>query len=282
MIKIIVDSTTDLPQAILKDHDIDMIPLQIDIEDKTYADKVDISIEEVHEKLLEDYKFNTSLPLYSEIYDTFVKHAQKGEDFIYIAFSSKLSGTYNFACSVLEDVQSEYPNVKMAVIDSKSGGLATGLIVLKTLEKLKNSDDFNEIEAYIIFLTKHICHFFMVNDLKQLGRQGRINKNVAIIGNVFHIRPILHVEEGEIKLLNQSRGTNNAVKKLVDLVMKKIKDFEFIGINYSNNFKLAEDVIKIFKNKYQIDKFILEPIGSVLTTNIGLDAVGIYFFDEQV
>lgn len=259
-----------------------MIPLQIDIDNKTYLDKVDISIEKIHEKIKENYKINTSLPLHAKIYDTFVKHASNGNDFIYIAFSSKLSGTYNYACNILEEVQALYPDVKMAVIDSKSGGLATGLIVLKTLDKLKETNNFDEMITYINLLTKHIQHMFMVNDLSQLAKQGRINKNVAVIGNVFHIRPIMHVVDGEIKLLTQSRGTNNAVKKLVDLVMKSIKDFQYIGINYSNNFKLVDDVKAIFKKKYQLIDFILEPIGSVLTSNIGLDAVGIYFFDEKL
>ena len=136
MTKIIIDSTSDLPEDMVKGYDIDVLPLRVFIEDKEYLDKVTIAVEEVYEAMKRDIYPNTSLPNPKSIYELFKKHASKGINFIYYAFSSKLSGTYQTAYMIIEDLKKEFPNVKMTILDTKSGSIASGLIALQVLNWL--------------------------------------------------------------------------------------------------------------------------------------------------
>lgn len=280
MIKVIIDSTCDLSQEYIEKYDIKMIPLTITIDGIEYKDKVDIDHTYVQEKIDANADIKTSLPYSQDIYDMFREYASIGQDFIFISFSSDMSGTYNHARNILQDVQEEYPDVKMGIVDSRAGALATGLIAINTAKMAQKEESFEEVLEYSKYLTQHIKLYFMVNDLSQLAKGGRISKAAAAIGNTLNIRPILQVSDGEIKLLTQIRGTKKALKKLVKLVMDNIGDpKQLLAVNYSRNIDLADTVIEEFTTNQGIEQTICEPIGSVLTTHIGNDAVGVYFFD---
>src|SRR5690554_4385325 len=120
MIKIIIDSTTDLPTDLLKKYNLTQIPLQVLVDGQSYRDKVEITEEDFYEKLIGGSKVSTSLPLYEDYFNAFELYAKENIPFIYLTITSGLSGTYNQGRLVLKDVQEKYPNSKMTIIDSKA------------------------------------------------------------------------------------------------------------------------------------------------------------------
>lgn len=283
MTKIIIDSTSDLPEDMVKGYDIDVLPLRVFIEDKEYLDKVTIAVEEVYEAMKRDIYPNTSLPNPKSIYELFKKYASKGINFIYYAFSSKLSGTYQTAYMIIEDLKKEFPHVKMAILDTKSGSIASGLIALQGAKLAKLGAKFEDIIEASIENIKNIEHIFTLNDLSWLLKGGRIRKSSAIIGNILNINPILDVQDGEIKVIKKIRGRKKALETLVDMVCERIKDFpnQIIGIAHADDLKVALMIKEMLIERIGHNNVFIEKIGSVLGAHLGIGGVGVFFFNKR-
>lgn len=283
MVKIIVDSTFDFPEKIREKLDIKVVPLQVVLDrEHIYADKLEINVETVYDRIKNDQIVQTSLPLRSSFLDIFTSYAQQGIDFIYLAFSSELSGTYNSAVEILKEVQEQYPDVKMSVIDSKQGAISAGLVAIRAGEKALETDNFNEVETYIYELLEDIRFYFVLNDLTQLSKQGRIDSKVAVIGNKLKLKPVIHLQEGHNKIHSTTRGIRSAIKKLTKIVQHEISDTDqLVGITYSSNIDLGYELKERIETEVGLTDFIMEPIGSVVSNSIGLEAVGVAFFAKK-
>ncbi len=283
MTKIIVDSTTDLPKDIIKDYEMDVLPLRVFIEDREYLDKADISVEEVYDAMRKGIYPKTSLPTPNSIYEMFMKYASKGVNFIYYCFSSKLSGTYQAAHIIIEDLKKEFPNVKMAILDTKAGSIASGLIALQGAKMARLGTKFEDIIEVSKENIKSIEHIFTLNDLSWLLKGGRIKKTSAIIGSALNIKPILDVQNGEIKVIKKIRGRKNALEALVETVYERIKDFpnQIIGIAHADDLDVALRLKNMLVEKIGHNNIFIEKIGSVLGAHLGIGGVGVFFFSKK-
>lgn len=284
MIKILVDSTCDLPDDIIKKYDIRVLSLRVFFEGREYLDKKNIQVDDVYSAMRRGIIPKTSLPNPKDIYDIFSEYCEKGYDFIYLAFSSVLSGTYGLAKSIIEEFKSKYPRINMEIIDSKGGSTATGLIALQAAKLCEEGkEDFNSIVNRIHELVNHIEHVFAIPDLKWLIKGGRISRASGIIGNVLNIIPILDVENGSMIVIKKVRGIRKALNMVVDIMGERAKNCknQIIGVSHADDLKTAEIIIEIMKKKLGCTRFMVNKIGSVLGSHIGIGGVGIFFFSEE-
>jgi len=283
MTKIIIDSTTDLPEDVIKAYDMDILPLRVFLEDKEYLDKAEISVEEVYDAMKKGIYPKTSLPTPKNIHEIFKKYASKEINFIYYSFSSRLSGTYQAAHMILEDLRKEFPHVKMAILDTKAGSIASGLIALQGAKMATLGSKFEDIIEASKEHIKNIEHIFTLNDLSWLLKGGRIKKSSAIIGNALSIKPILDVQDGEIKVIKKVRGRKNALDTLVDIVCERIKDFpnQIIGIAHADDLDVALKLKNMLIERIGHDNIFIEKIGSVLGVHLGIGGVGVFFFNKK-
>lgn len=277
MFKIVIDSTTDLPTEVLSKHNLLQIPLQVIVDGKNFRDKVEIAESVFYQKLETGSEVSTSLPLYEDIFNVFEKYAKDNIPFIYIAFSTGLSGTYNQARLVMDDVRELYPTAKMTIIDSKSGGLGEGVILLKVLEAVESGSSYDEVISLVNDLVNRVEHVFMVNSLDQLIKGGRITGIKAKIGSLLRVRPVLTLPNGSIQQYKSAIGTKRALREVVARVNNLIGKDDLIGINYADNIELADEVEKML-NDAGYTNIVRAPIGSVFAAHIGSNAVGVYFF----
>lgn len=281
MIQIIVDSTCDIPEDLQKKYGIKMIPLQVVIDDKTYLDKVDIETEKVYQYIKSGVDTSTSLPSFESLFSVFKECLEAKQPFVFLSFSSKMSGTYQFAKVVIDELKEVYPEAEMAVVDSRSGALGIGLIAIRLAVYAQEGHSFSECLDQAEYLIGKIEHLFMLDDLTQLAKGGRISNLKALGGNLLKVKPILDVQNGTICLIKQIRGTQKALNELASLVKERIgSPDQWIGINYADNRNLAEQMAEILEREYGFRKFIFQSIGSVLSTHIGVNAVGVFFFSE--
>ncbi|VEU83253.1 DegV family protein [Acholeplasma hippikon] len=278
MIKFIIDSTIDLSDDLLKTYDVDMISLQVLIDGKNYRDRKEIKIEDLYQAIKENKKVQTSLPIMMDMYETFEKYAKENTDFIFYTFSSRLSGTYNAGRQVIEDLKGQYPNVNMIAIDSKNGGTPGLIMALDILEKIKSGASFNEVVDYANMLTTKMENLFLVNDLTQLKRGGRISTLKSLVGNLLNIKPILILDDGAITQYKSSIGQKRALNDMIEFVVKNIPNKNaLIGINYSANEELLHKVEGMLIEK-GFNNFIKSRIASTMTAHIGLDAISLSFY----
>lgn len=285
MIKIMVDSTCDLPDEIIKKYDIKVLPLRVSLEDKEYLDKKTIQVDEVYSAMRKGIIPKTSQPNPKDMYDIFNEYCINGHDFIYLSFSSVLSSTYQLAQSILKEFKSKYPMLNMEVIDSKGGSTATGLIALQTVKLTEESvQNFDSIVRSIKVFVNHIEHVFTITDLNWIIKGGRIGKAQGMIGNMLDIKPILDVNDGAMEVIKKVRGKKKALNTVVDILEERSKKFpdQIIGISHADDLKTAEELIELIRRRLGTKEFIVNKIGSVLGCHLGIGGVGIFFFNDEV
>ncbi|GFP76062.1 DegV family protein [Clostridium fungisolvens] len=283
MIKIMVDSTCDLPRDIIEKYEIKVLPLRVSLEGVEYLDKKTIQVDEVYSFIRRGIVPKTSQVNPKDFYDAFEEYCNKGQDFIYLSFSSKLSGTYGLARNILDEIKEKYPNNKMEVLDSKGGSTATGLIALQAVKLIEKGLKFEVVLNQLNQLVEHVEHIFSISDLRWLVKGGRVGMVSGTIGSMMDIRPILDVEDGRMKVIRNVRGKKKALNTIVDIVEQRFKNFpnQMIGISHADELETAEELIKLIKDRLGIRDIMINKIGSVLGSHLGIGGVGVFFFNKE-
>jgi DegV family protein with EDD domain len=219
--KIITDSTADLPAESYEKHDIGVVPLTLHLGDRTWRDFFDIDPDEYYVLLRESKDFpTTSQPSPQAFIDAFAPFVEKGEPILSLHISSKLSGTYQSASLA----KNHFPGAPIEVIDSLqvSGGL--GIIVLLSAEKARAGVPFEEVAAFARGLTSRLQTYMSVDSLDYLHRGGRISKAQAFVGGLMKIKPLLKMIEGEIRPIEKIRTSGRLSNRFVELVEKAARD----------------------------------------------------------
>lgn len=282
-IKIIVDSTCDLPDEIKEKNNIHVIPLGVQINENTYLDGITIKTNEIYEEMKKGLYPKTSA-VNPEIFKrSFEQYLLEGMDVLYIGFSSKLSGTFQNALMASDELKNKYPEGKIVCIDSRTGALGTGLLVLKAISFIEKENTLDKIKEKMAFIIEHIHGIFTVDDIEWLYRGGRISKGKAIVGKMLNIKPIIIVKDGEMIPIHTVRGMKRAFKYIVEHVQSIIGNFtdQVIGISHAADLEKAGIMKKMMETYTGCEKYITQLIGSVLGVHLGIGGVGVFFFDEE-
>lgn len=282
-IQIITDSTTDLSKKWIEQYQIETLPLRITMNHQEFLDGNTIDTKKVYEYMRKGVIPKTSQVSLLDFTQCFEKHAEKGQDMIFISFSSKLSGTYQAAVLAAGEVKEKYPHIQIAVVDSKGGAGATGIIVLETALAVQNGFLFDEIVKNANDMASHIEHVFTIPSLEWLHKGGRISFGTAIVGDILKIKPIIHLQNGLIKPFKKARGTKRALKIMVDTIEHRMKFFkkQIIAISHADDFELALELKKMLIDRLGPQQFMIEMIGSVLASHIGIGGVGVFFLNKK-
>ncbi|MDV3429587.1 MAG: DegV family protein [Bacillota bacterium] len=283
MIRLIVDSTCDTNSFVRENFDFDIIPLSITINGISYLDGLEIQADSVY-----DYMRAGNLPKTSQIsYESLTKVIEKcisnQDDFIYLTFSSKLSGTYNFAYKIMEIYKEKYPERKMKIIDSKGGAGGAGLIAFQTMKMINKNLPFETIVNQINFMIDHTVYYFTISDLEWLSKGGRVSKPIGYIGNVLNIKPYLTVDDGKMIVTKMVRGRKKALKTIVSDVISGASDFvnQTICISHANDMEAALYLEEKIKEVLPLCKTLIFQIGAVLGSHIGIGGIGAFYMDKK-
>jgi len=213
--RVITDSTADLPAESYEKYAIGLVPLTLRLGERTWRDFLDIDPDAYYVLLKESKDFPmTSQPSPQEIIDVYTPFVEKGEPILSIHVSSKLSGTYQSAVLA----KNHFPEASIEVVDSRqvSGGL--GIIVLLCAEKVSLGTPFEEVVDFARDLAGRVQTYMSVDSLDYLHRGGRITKAQAFLGSLMKIKPLLRMIEGEIRPIEKIRTTGKLLIRFVELV----------------------------------------------------------------
>ncbi|WP_368259633.1 DegV family protein, partial [Enterococcus sp. 2201sp1_2201st1_C11_2201SCRN_220225] len=217
-IAILADSGSDVPQDFSQAHHVYTLPLKVIYPDREYTDKVDISSQEVIDRMPGEIP-KTSLPDGASIVAVFDEIKAAGyEKVIAVTISSGLSGTYNMVQMMAKD----YEGLDIFVLDTKNIGIASGLQAIRAVELVESGLDFETICQKLAAEVFQNKVFFNVATLEYLQKGGRIGLVTAIFGTALKLNPIISCnEEGVYYTVAKSRGRKKSLAKSLELV----KDF---------------------------------------------------------
>jgi len=217
-IKIVTDSTCDLPPSLIQQYDITVVPLYINFADKSYRDGVDLSRQQFYEKLPESpVQPTTSVPgigAFMEAYQALI--ANDADQIVSIHIAAKLSNTVNIARLAAEAMD----DVAITVIDSHQLTVGTGLQVLEAARLAYEGKTVSDIVAAIQDMRPRLYTFAALDTLTYLRRSGRLSNFQAILGSLLDLKPLLSMNHNEInmdKVRTQKRAMDWLVKFFGDL-----------------------------------------------------------------
>lgn len=281
--KIFTDSGCDLPKAYYEDHDVVLLPLRVQLNGNEYDDVLSIDSKEIYEAIRNGAHPKTSQVSPELFLSHFEQLAKSGEEGIYIAFSSELSGTYGTAMMIRNQVLEQYPTLKLAIIDSKCASLGHGLLIEEAVQLRDAGSSVDEIEAKIKTLAPQMEHLFTVEDLDYLAKGGRVSKASAFLGGLLSIKPILNVEDGKLVPIEKLRGRKKAIARMIELMQERGGNFsdKIVGISHSDDTAFANEVKAAIQEKLAPKAIQTTMIGSVIGSHVGPGTIAIFFTNKS-
>lgn len=285
--KIVTDTTADLPEAYIAEHNLGVMSVCYMINGETYSREKDLDWKEFYRLMREEEKMPTTSQINPEAAkEYFTEYLKESKEILYIAFSSGLSGTYNSARMAAEEIMEERPDVKIKVFDSKGASMGEGLLVHKAVQLQQQGKTMEETADWLETHALNLVHVFTVDDLNHLYRGGRVSKTAAVIGTIAGIKPILHVDdEGHLIPIQKKRGRKKSLTALVDYMEEKIGSFrdknDIIFISHADALEDAEAVRDEVKERFGIDNFLISHIGPTIGTHSGPGTVALFFLGDS-
>ena len=283
--KIITDSTSDLPKAYYKEHEVGLVSLSCLLDGVTYNKNRELDVYEFYEKLRSGSMPTTSQVNPEEAKEAILEYLQDSKELLYIAFTSGLSGSYQSAKIAADEIMEDNPDVKIVVIDSLCASLGEGLLVHKAVQMRDAGCSFAETVEYLQKNLANVVQVFTVDDLNHLYRGGRISKATALVGTAIGIKPLLHVsDEGKLVNVGKVRGRKKSLTGLVDMMEEKIGSFkeknDVIFISHGDCEKDAQTVADEVKKRFGYDSFVISHVGPVIGAHSGPGTVALFFWGD--
>lgn len=265
---IITDSTADIRGDEVNELNIRVVPLNVTFSDKSYQDSVDLYPDEFYELLKTTKEFpKTSQPSPDLFEKIFNEAKDNNEDAIYLSVSSGLSGTLNSARIAKDLIDYD----RIFIVDTLESIQGLRILVKVACKMRDENATALEIVEKIEYLKNHIHINSMIDTLDYLYKGGRLNKAVAIIGNIIKLKPLIDLNpKGEIRMY----GTAFGVQRAYAAVLKEIKttpiNYDYpICFGYTNDKEPVQKLIEKVSSIYPIKDYDISQIGPAIGSHIG-------------
>lgn len=280
MTQLFTDTSANLPVEIIDEYGIEVVPFSYTIDGVEYIPEREFDGKAFYAAMRAGSAVKTSMVNTGTFIERFKTALDAGKDVLYIGMSGGISGTANAALMAKQELDEEYPDRKIVVIDTLAASLGEGLFVIKAAEQLKDGIALDAIEEAIRAQVPSMCQSFTVDDLKYLKKTGRVSGAAAIIGNVLSIHPILIGDyEGKIVVKSKVRGMKRTLDALAEryaeLVLNKA---ETIGIAHADNEEGKAYLVQRLRDKGLTGKCLSVCYEPVTGSHVGPGTVALFFF----
>ena len=278
-VRLVIDSASDIEYSMAMEKGWVFLPITVSFGEEQLKDGIDINASSFYDRLIESDVMPVTSQITPYVYQqTFDKIIESGDTPIVITLSSKLSGTYQSAC-----VAAENASAKVYVIDSLNAALGESLIVEYADRLVRQGLSPEEIVEKVEEKKEKIRLLALLDTLEYLKKGGRISSAVAFAGALLSIKPVIAVEDGEVKLVGKARGSKNGNNLLAEMIRSCGQiDYDMpYTLAYSGNSdallkKYVEDSKHLWAE--DADKMPVMRIGATIGTHVGPGAIGVAFF----
>lgn len=281
---ILADSACDIKKETLENWGVNRAELSLMFTDseKIYLNS-EINPKEFYDEMRGGRTAKTSAINTHTFVEFFESELKKGNDIVYIGFSSGLSTTYNSAAQAAEELNEKYTDNKVYTVDSLAASAGYGLLIYLAVKQKNAGATAQQIVEYVEKMRLKIALWFTVDDLVYLKRGGRISPTLAFVGGVLGIKPILHMDdEGHLVSVSKVRGRRAAIAALAE----KIKTADILGdktiyISHGDCIDDANALAKIIKDEYKRDTEIITDVGPVIGAHSGPGTLALFFVANE-
>jgi DegV family protein with EDD domain len=281
-VRIVTDSTSDLPPDLARSHGITVVPLTVAFGQEVFRDRVDLQPGQFYQMLARRKEHPASspppiddfLPRYRDLLD-------RGNDVVSLHLSARLSKTFESAgAAATAELARTGGQRRCAVLDTGQVSLGLGLLALFAARMAARNEPADRIIRRIREMAPRVHTLFAVDTLEYLARGGRIGRAKALLGGLLRIKPILGVVDGEVAPVGQARGGRNVQPRLLELLLERIdpKRPLIVAVAHADVPAWADRLEKLLREKLQIAELLQTEVGPVVGANVGPGVVGLAAF----
>ena len=275
-IKLVVDSTCDLPKKFLKENDVAVVPLSISFKEEIYKDGVDITVKKLYEYVDKKRMLpKTSALTTYELIQEFKKWVDKDYDVFFISISS------NFSCSLQNaHIAAEEFDGRVIAFDSQNLSSGIGLLICKAIDLKDKVESIKELEEKLNYYVPRVRSQFAVETLDYLYKGGRCSSLVFIFGKGLHIRPIIRVTGGKMSVFRKPRGKMvKALNELIQIFKDDLANIDLDRVMLTHSLApesmeyLKQELLKLIPE----EKLMITEAGSIISAHCGKGTIGILY-----
>lgn len=280
------DVSSDLTVEQVNEIGVEVLPMEFEMEGKSYLHYPDsrlMGLDEFYSKLKSGVDSKTTQINYNRFVDAFESYLKAGKDVLYTGISTGLSGTFNTCLIAVKELQEKYPDRKIIVIDSMCDSAGLGFLVYLAGKKYKEGCSIEELKEYIEETRHKVCHWFVVEDLDQLKRGGRISAVTATFGKALQIKPLIGVDNvGHLYNAGKVRGKSNVIPTLVNHLQAEAHDLKnsLVFVAHADNKEGVEELRKTIKGMCK--EVQVCDIGPIIGTHVGSGMLAIIYIGDRV
>ena len=280
---IVTDSTCYLTEQEIKDNNITIVPIPVIIDGQVYKEGVDITNAEFYKLLKTSQSFpSTTQPPLGEMIDLYERLAKEGyENIISIHLSSTISGFVNS----LKTLEGTIDGVNLYVYDSQITVRLMGALAIKAAKMAKEDKSVDEIIKAMDYMKTTFNEYFVVDDLQNLVRGGRLSNASAFVGSLLRIKPILTFNDAnEIVAFEKVRSSKKALLRVESLFEEALEKVDYpvkATVFHANNEKGAEKWLNSLKEKHPDIPFEVAEFGPVIGTHVGPGALALMWLIDD-
>lgn len=274
-IKIVTDSTCDLPKQLIEELGINIVPLKVLFGEETYRDGMDLTNQEFYAKMSRHKELPTTAQVNpGEFLEEFNKHIGNGDEIIGIFISAKLSGTYSSAVMAKEQIGKG----SISLVDSKSASFGLGLLVIEAARMVNQGKTAEEIVLWLEEAKERMPFYGIIDNLENLKKGGRLSSTGAFAGTLLGIKPIISLKDGVVVLPGKARGLKKAFAwVLEDAKSKGDLNGKLICIAHAAAPAELAEFKQLILKEFKPKEIIEFEIGSVIGTHTGAGCIGMSF-----
>ncbi len=282
--EIVTDNTADLYDGFYEENPITRLCFPFTIGGKEYVNDDEYPILDYYQELKMGHMIKTSQINQYTASKAFEEVLNRGNDLLYISFSSGMSGSYDNISAITAELKTKYPDRKIFVIDSLSGGGGEGLLVYRAWQLQKKGKSIEEVVAWLEENRTSVHHTFIVNDLANIKHSGRISTLQALLGAIVNLKPVLEItDKGKVGVVAKAMGRKKAIQEMSKAFRENYIDDknDFIMIGHTGLLDEAKEfgtkIAELAPNK-EI-RYCL--INKLVAGNSGYSALVVYYFGKK-
>lgn len=273
-VRIVTDSTADIPQERAHELGITIVPLTVFFGNEAYLDGIELDNAGFYSKLQASKTLpRTSQPSPAAFQEAYIRLIDEGADAILsVHLSSKLSGTYQSACTARDTLPENIKKIPIDIVDSLSISIGMAIPIIQAAKEAREGMGFEEIKAHVLDLLARTRILAVLDTLEYVKRGGRIGGARALLGNMLSVKPIVSLKNGEVVPVEQPRTRSKAYARIAQLV-QAMDTLEHLSVAESSS-EVGQELMQALKTVYS-GNIPVYKLGAVLGTHTGPGTVAI-------
>ncbi|MEE9553853.1 MAG: DegV family protein [candidate division Zixibacteria bacterium] len=274
-VRIVTDSTADLPAELARFYDIEVVPLKVMFGSEVYRDGVDLNKEQFYEKLASFPDTpKTSQPSPGDFVEAYKKVFERGDcdSIISLHVSSKLSGTFNSALQGAEEFKD-----KILHYDTQSVSMGLGLQTVTAAEMARNGDSPRKIMEYLEKRKESQKLFFTLGTMEYLIKGGRVGAAKGFVGKLLGLKPLLSLENGVIIPYDKARSEEKLLEKIISVISEDVSPGGRWAVGHAAIPSRMDEIVAILGERLGAENVHTGEIGPTVGTHTGPGTWGIFY-----